>query len=205
VSQRPHPAPPDIISVSRNPRPLALSTLSTAHYLNHCPAIPRPRRRWLSSSPRVRHLLLAPHAAIWGDLSPHAVEGPPPHLLPRSRRQWKVRQISSPYMRRFAEVYTTMGEYDKGVVERCARKQLLTPASTGSSSPPGGSSSWRCSSGHPTSSPPASTSRSARASDPTRHRSPHQGNLNFLLFPPNIASVMTSQMEIGANSLGFVG
>uniref|UniRef100_A0A804QPI9 Peptidase C1A papain C-terminal domain-containing protein n=2 Tax=Zea mays TaxID=4577 RepID=A0A804QPI9_MAIZE len=45
---------------------------------------------------------------------------------------------------------------------------------TGSSSPPTGSNSWRCSSGHPISSPPTSTSRSTRATNPTRHRSPHQ-------------------------------
>jgi hypothetical protein len=64
---------------------------------------------------------------ISGEISPHMWRKVR-HLtsLSHPRRQWKVRQISSSFMRRFAEVYTTMGEDDKGVVERCARKQLLT-------------------------------------------------------------------------------
>jgi hypothetical protein len=67
------------------PRPLSppLSPAIPALYPDRHPAIPRPRRRWLSSSPRVRHLLLAPHAMIWGDLllAPHAAR-PPPHPRP---------------------------------------------------------------------------------------------------------------------------
>jgi hypothetical protein len=78
-----------------------------------------------------------------------------------------------------------------------------TESPTGSSSPPTGSSSWRCSSGHPISSPPASTSRSARASNPTRHRSPHQGNLDFLLFPQKIASVTYIAHGNRSNFFGF--
>jgi hypothetical protein len=78
-----------------------------------------------------------------------------------------------------------------------------TESPTGSSSPPTGSNSWRCSSGHPISSPPASTSRSAWASNPTRHRSPHQGNLDFLLFPQKIASVTYIAHGNRSNFFGF--